>query len=79
MAETGNPITHVPCPLNLFENAPLIDGDTGIYPPLSSPNDFVELSALTDVIVCLSACPQDMADTNGRDREPKDVEVTIIR
>ena len=79
MAETGNPITHVPCPLNLFENAPLLDGDTGIYPPLSSPGDCVELSALSDLIVCLSACPQDMADTNGRDREPKNVEATIIR
>ncbi|MDA8586071.1 urea carboxylase-associated family protein [Rhodobacteraceae bacterium] len=79
MAETGNPVTHVPCPLNLFENAPLLSGDTGIYPPTSRPGDSVELAALADLIVCLSACPQDMADTNGSDRLPKDVEVTIIR
>lgn len=78
IAELGHLIEYVPCPLNLFENAPLLDGDTGIYPPLSSPGECVELTALTDLIVCLSACPQDMADTNGLDRKPKDVEVTII-
>jgi uncharacterized protein YcgI (DUF1989 family) len=75
MAELGHPIGHVPCPLNLFENAPLLDGDTRIHPPVSRPGDFVELTALADLTVCLSSCPQDMADTNGADREPKDVEI----
>ena len=68
----------MPCPLNLFENAPLIKGDTGIYPPVSQPGDYVELTALEDLVICLSACPQDMADTNGSDRTPKDVEIQII-
>lgn len=77
MTKIGSPVTHIPCPLNLFENAPLLSGDTGIYPPMSRPGDFVELAALDDLIVCLSACPQDMADTNGSDRRPKDVEVII--
>lgn len=77
MAEIGHPVGHVPCPLNLFENAPLLDGDTRIHPPVSRPGDFVELSALADLIVCLSACPQDMADTNGTDREPRDVGIEI--
>lgn len=58
-------------------NAPLLDGDTAIYPPVSRPVDFVEFTALADLIVCLSACPQDMADTNGLDREPRDDEVAI--
>jgi uncharacterized protein len=77
MAEVGHRISHIPCPLNIFENAPLLSGDTGIYPPVSCPGDFVELTALADLILCLSACPQDMADTNGTDRIPKDVEVQI--
>ncbi len=77
MVGLGHPINHVPCPLNLFENAPLLKGDTSIYPPASRPGDFVELTACTDLIVCLSACPQDMADTNGLDREPRDAKVAI--
>ncbi len=31
MAGLGYSIDHVPCPLNLFENAPLPDGDTAIH------------------------------------------------
>lgn len=77
LAALGHDIASVPCPLNLFENAPLFHGDTSIHPPVSKPGDLVELTALTDIIVCLSACPQDMADTNGTDREPKDVEFQI--
>jgi len=78
MANLGYPIAHVPCPLNIFENAPLLNGDTGIYPPKSRPGDSVEMTALTDLIVCISACPQDLADTNGPDRMPKNVEIEIV-
>ncbi|PJE28858.1 hypothetical protein SAMN06297129_1292 [Pseudooceanicola antarcticus] len=78
MTKLGHPISHIPCPLNLFENAPLLKGDIGIYPPASRPGDFVELTAFVDLIVCLSACPQDMADTNGLDREPKNVQVSVV-
>lgn len=77
MADIGHPISHVPCPLNLFENAPILAGDTAIHPPVSKPGDYVELTALADQIICLSACPQDMADTNGPDRVPRDIEVAI--
>ena len=78
MADLGHQTNHVPCPLNLFENAPLLGGDTAIYPPVSRPGDFVEFTAIADLIVCLSAYPQDMADTNEPDRVSKDVEVAII-
>ncbi|NDV02431.1 DUF1989 domain-containing protein [Pseudoroseicyclus tamaricis] len=77
MREIGHSITHVPCPLNLFENAPLLAGDTAIHPPVSRPGDFVAFTALADLIICLSACPQDMADTNGTGREPRDVDVEV--
>ncbi len=77
MADLGHRINHVPCPLNLFENAPLFHGDTAIHPPVSQPGDFVEFTAIADLIVCLSACPQDMADTNGPDRVPRDVGFAI--
>lgn len=78
MAELGHELKQVPCPLNLFENAPLVsEGTTGIKPPLSRPGDTVELVTLLDVIICLSACPQDMVPTNGADMTPRDVEIRI--
>lgn len=78
MAALGYEIENVPCPLNLFENAPLLQGDTSIHPPVSKAGDIVVLTALTDVIVCVSACPQDLADTNGIDRTPKHVQLQIV-
>ncbi|SLN55005.1 hypothetical protein RUM8411_02670 [Ruegeria meonggei] len=48
------------------------------HPPVSRSGDFIELTALADLIICLSACPQDLADTNGTEREPRDAEVSII-
>ena len=79
MNELGYSLLNVPCPLNLFENAPLIsEGTTDILPPLSRPGDAVELVALLDIIICLSACPQDMVPTNGEDMMPRDVEVEVL-
>ncbi|MCC0023814.1 MAG: urea carboxylase-associated family protein [Hyphomicrobiaceae bacterium] len=78
MTAFGHDVGHVPCPLNLFENAPLLENDMAIHPPASRPGDLVELTALSDLIICLSACPQDMADTNGSEREPRDVEIGVI-
>ena len=79
MDEFGHSLFNVPCPLNLFENAPLVsEGTTDVLPPLSRPGDAVELVALLNVIICLSACRQDMVPTNGEDMMPRDVEVEII-
>jgi uncharacterized protein YcgI (DUF1989 family) len=59
----------VPCtpsPLNLFENArPAPDGTIAIAPPVSTPGSHVTLRAELDLTLVLSACPQDMAPTNG--------------
>ncbi|MFD7551990.1 DUF1989 domain-containing protein [Streptomyces sp. NPDC059578] len=68
----------VPGPLNLFMNVP-VDDDGGIAfcAPVSEPGDSVALEALTDVIVVLSACPQDLVPVNGELLEPRDVEVRV--
>jgi uncharacterized protein YcgI (DUF1989 family) len=59
----------VPCtpsPLNLFENArPAPDGTIEIAAPISTPGSHVTLRAEIDLTLVLSACPQDMAPTNG--------------
>ena len=78
MRALGKHQQHVPCPLNLFQNCPVTSGDINIYPPVSKPGDFVVLEAKMDVIMCLSACPQDLADTNGAERTPRDCEIELI-
>ena len=55
-----------PSPLNLFENArPAPDGTIEIAAPVAPPGSHVTLRAELDVTLVLSACPQDMAATNG--------------
>jgi uncharacterized protein YcgI (DUF1989 family) len=55
-----------PSPLNRFENARRgPDGSIEIAPPVSTPGSSVVLRAELDVLVVLSACPQDMAPANG--------------
>jgi uncharacterized protein YcgI (DUF1989 family) len=54
------------------------DGRQVIAPPVSAPGDFVVLRAELDLIVVLSACPQDMAPTNGADATPRDGHFTVL-
>lgn len=79
MRDEGFTLQFVPCPFNLWENAP-IDPDRRqtIKPPVSKPGDHITLKAELDVIVVLSACPQDMALTNGADGKPKDVHYLLL-
>lgn len=69
----------VPQPLNLFMNVPVGDNGTlDIEPPVSRPGDMVTLRAVRPVVVVLSACPQDLAPTNGAHHEPRDVELRLL-
>ena len=68
-----------PCPLNLWENATVQpDGAQVIAPPVAAPGDFVILRAELDLIVVLSACPQDMAPTNGVNGTPQDGHFAVL-
>jgi uncharacterized protein YcgI (DUF1989 family) len=70
--------SHVPQPLNLFMNVPVgTDGTLGIEPPESRPGDRVTLRAVQPIVLVLSACPQDLAPTNGAHREPRDIELRL--
>lgn len=80
LADSGLPdlLIPVPVPLNLFMNVPVnSDGDIVFSAPVSRPGDSVLLRALTDVVVVLSACPQDILPVNGVLQQPRDVEVRI--
>jgi uncharacterized protein YcgI (DUF1989 family) len=55
----------VPNPVNVFQNTPLQpDGTFGRGPALSHPGDCVELLALMDLVVAVSACSQDKTEVN---------------
>ena len=57
----------VPEPLNLFMNVPWQD-DGALEPaaPKGKRGDFVRLRADRDVVMVLSACPQDVLEINGK-------------
>ncbi|MDA0163067.1 urea carboxylase-associated family protein [Solirubrobacter ginsenosidimutans] len=66
LGELGLRAPLTPSPLNLFENAPpAADGTIVIAPPVSTPGSHVALRAELDLVIVFSACPQDMAATNG--------------
>jgi uncharacterized protein YcgI (DUF1989 family) len=78
LAAAGRSVPYTPSPLNLFENArPAPDGTIVIAAPISTPGSYVVLRAELDVLVVLSACPQDMAATNGPG--PADAHYELLR
>nr|OQO20186.1 hypothetical protein B0A51_12506 [Rachicladosporium sp. CCFEE 5018] len=61
-------INSVPAPLNLFMNIPWTNtGDISFEGPKSSEGDFVRLKAERDIVVVMSACPNDVNGINGKD------------
>lgn len=64
-------INSVPAPLNLFMNIPWDDkGDISFSAPKSKVEGFVRLKAERDVVIVMSACPQDVLDINNK--QPQD-------
>ncbi|KAK5174260.1 uncharacterized protein LTR77_001340 [Saxophila tyrrhenica] len=69
-------INSVPAPLNLFMNIPWDeDGDIGFHAPKGKKGDYVRLKAERDIVVVMSACPQDVLDINGKD--PQDAHFLV--
>ena len=56
-----------PDPINLFQNTPIADlnGRRETGASLAKPSDHVLLRALEDLVVVVSACPQDQTVLNG--------------
>lgn len=79
LAELGITPQRTPAPLNMFERVIITeDGRLDIAPPLARPGDAVTLRAVLDAIVVVSACPMDIALTNGLDKTPKDIEIRLL-
>lgn len=68
----------VPDPFNVFMNVPwTADGDIDFAPPVSTPGSHIVLEALEDLVVIISACPQDLVPVNGALQETKEITVEI--
>lgn len=74
MADLGLAPPEIPSPVNLFEKVAIgPDGALTIEPPLAGRGDYIVLQAVMDLVVAISACPMDIAPTNGADRLPKPI------
>lgn len=79
LAELGIEGQRLPSPWNMFENVIIgPDRSLAISPPVARPGDTVTLRAEIDAILVFSACPMDIAPTNGLDRTPKDVQLRLL-
>jgi len=80
LGELGLSAPPLPAPLNLFMNVQWSsDGSLRFEPPRSRPGDLVRLRAETDVIVIMSACPQDMIPVNGPQQRPTDAQYRVLK
>ncbi|KAF7195773.1 hypothetical protein HII31_02908 [Pseudocercospora fuligena] len=69
-------INSVPAPLNLFMNIPWNPpGNLSFKAPRSKAGDYVRFKAERDVVVVMSACPQDVLDINNR--QPTDAHFVV--
>jgi uncharacterized protein YcgI (DUF1989 family) len=70
----------IPSPLNLWMNTPVrADGRIEWLPPVSKRGDHVTMKALDDLVVAMSACPQDMIPINGADNRPVELHFRVGR
>jgi uncharacterized protein YcgI (DUF1989 family) len=76
LAELGYAAPPVPAPLNVFMSIPVAaDGALSFEPSPAGPGDAVTIEAVRNVVVVLSACPQDLVPINGAAMRPTDVGV----
>ena len=78
LAEIGRSFPFTPGPLNVFMNIPVNPDHTiSRLPPATKPGDYIRLRADMDLIVVISACPQDISVINGPDKTPRDVHYVV--
>ena len=79
VSTSGLAVPVVPSPLNVFMNVPVAaDGRLELAPSVAARGDSVTLEALVDVVVVLSACPQDLVPINGAALTPTDIRVDVL-
>jgi uncharacterized protein len=79
LADLGLPPRPLPAPFNLFMNVPWTqDGSLRFEPPVSRPGDMIRFQVETDLVVIMSACPQDLTPVNGAAQCPVDAGFRLL-
>ena len=77
MIELGCHISETPSPLNLWQNTPVgKDGQITQHPAVSKKGDYVLFRAEMDLVICFSACPQDILPINSK--SPKSAQFQVL-
>jgi len=72
-------VSFTPAPLNLFMKVGVApDGAVIRASPTSRAGDRISFRAEMDLLVVMSACPQDITPINSEERTPRDVQVRIL-
>ena len=78
LANLGVVIRATPGSLNLFMNIPWTpDGRLAWGEPVSSPGSYVVFRAEMDLVIALSACPQDILPINGKTGRTREAHFSI--
>lgn len=78
LTDYGVGYDQIPDPINWFMNVSILQrGELEINESLADRNDYVLLNALMDVVVAVSACPQDQNPTNGG--SPTDILLRVFK
>ena len=73
----AEPPRYAPQPINLFMNTPARpSGEIEWLPAETKPGDYVQLRAELDLILAVSACPQDILPIN--ERRPSSIEIELL-
>tara|TARA_Y100000994_G_C15585963_1_gene398522 strand:+ start:111 stop:632 length:522 start_codon:yes stop_codon:yes gene_type:complete len=77
MISSGYKITETPSPFNLWQNTP-VEPDGTIKPnaPAYQKGDYIVMRAEMNLVICLSACPQDITAINGNKPRNAHYEIT---
>ncbi len=66
MVAAGYKPVELPSPFNLWQNTPVeADGSIKPHPPVTKKGDYIVFRAEMDLVICLSACPQDVTAICG--------------
>lgn len=80
VAASGLAASRVPDPLNLFMAVPVtVDGALTLQPSAAQAGSRVVLQALQDLLLVVSACPQDIVPISGTDSPPRSVDIFTDR
>ena len=79
LAEVGLTLSFTPAPLNLFMRVDVLEsGAIDRRLPTSKPGAYALFRADMDLVVAVSACPQDITPINGPGLTPHDIGIEIL-